>query len=128
MARTAGCPTLHDQDHHIHQPTPTTPTSSQDHILYHPTPQIQLKSSSLDDSQQHNGDGNIPDMTQRRGSQSVPPPVLKSSCLSPPKDHAPRSQSVRFSPEPPQVFHYPAAPHEKAPKATLFLPWDGQDA
>ncbi|KAI7882678.1 hypothetical protein K492DRAFT_185909 [Lichtheimia hyalospora FSU 10163] len=124
MARTAGCPTLHDDDqqHHIHQPTPATATPMQD-ILYHPTPQIQLRPTALD----HGDDDDIPsqyDMTKRRGSQSVPPPALKSSCLSPPSDHVARPHSVRFSPEPPQVFHYPAAPHEKTPKAKLFLPWD----
>ncbi|CDH58627.1 predicted protein [Lichtheimia corymbifera JMRC:FSU:9682] len=64
------------------------------------------------------------DVTKRRGSQSVPPPALKSSsCLSPPSVPR-RPHSVRFSPEPPEVFHYPAAPHEKTPKAKLFLPWE----
>lgn len=134
MARTAGCPTLHDDEehhhhHHIHQhPTPTTTTSSAEDVLYQPTPQIQVKPTSFnDDDQQHN---DIPpsqyDVTKRRGSQSVPPPALKSStsCLSPPSVPR-RPHSVRFSPEPPEVFHYPAAPHEKTPKAKLFLPWEG---
>ncbi|CDH58626.1 predicted protein [Lichtheimia corymbifera JMRC:FSU:9682] len=131
MARTAGCPTLHDDEHddhhHIQHPTPTTAaaSSSTEDILYQPTPQIQVKPTSLNnDGQQRNDIPSQFDVTKRRGSQSVPPPALKSSsCLSPPSVPR-RPHSVRFSPEPPEVFHYPAAPHEKTPKAKLFLPWE----